>query len=178
MADNSMSMESSQAITPKNSSTNKFLIGCGVLVLLSICGCVLGTVGFFVYFGREPETLAVDYSIPYSVTKGERFELVLTLTNTGHSDLLVGDIDLDEVFGGSILDGSTTVSTDPPMDRDFSISGIKSFAYNRTIPAGESRQVTFFLEAVEVGEFGGSIGIYVGNQAKRIIYVGITITGK
>jgi len=55
------------------------------------------------------------------------------------------------------------------------MQGIKTFQYNRAIPTGETRHVTFRLQAVTSGEFGGSIGIYVGGLAKTIDYVGITI---
>lgn len=153
-------------------------IGCGVLVVLSACGCLIfgaGSVGLLTYFGREPENLSIEYSLPYSVVRGEEFELLLTLSNAGDSEFTVNDIDLDEAFSDSILDGAIVLWTDPPMERDYSIPGIKTFQYNRSIPAGETRHVTFRLQAVTSGEFGGSIGIYVGALVKTIDYVGITI---
>lgn len=165
--------------TPKvNHFWRNAAIGCGVLVILSACGCLIfgaGSVGLLTYFVREPENLSVEYSLPYSVMRGEEFELLLTLSNTGDSEFTVNDIDLDEAFGGSILDGAVVLWTDPPMERDYSMQGIKTFQYNRAIPAGETRHVTFRLQAVTSGEFGGSIGIYVGALAKTIDYVGITI---
>ena len=165
--------------TPKgNHVWRNVAIGCGVLVVLSVCGCLIfgaGSVGLLTYFGREPENLSVEYSLPYSIIRGEEFELTLTLSNTGDSEFTVNDIDLDEALSDSILDGAIVLWTDPPMERDYSISGIKTFQYNRAIPPRETRQVTFRLQAVTSGEFGGSIGIYVGGLAKTIDYVGITI---
>jgi hypothetical protein len=175
MDNNSMGTQVQQTLAPNFFSGRNVAIACGVLAVLTICACALTTVGVFAYYGREPETLTVEYSIPYTVTRGEEFELVLTLTNTGNEAVYVGDIDLDEAFGGSILDGAITISTDPYMDRDFSTSGIKTFKYDRSIPAGTSAQVTFRMQAVAVGEYGGSIGVYVGDIAARIQYVGITI---
>lgn len=165
--------------TPKgNHVWRNVAIGCGVLIVLSVCGCLIfgaGSVGLLTYFGREPENLSVEYSLPYSVIRGEEFELLLTLSNSGDSEFTVNDIDLDEMLSGSILDGAVVLWTDPPMERDYSMQGIKTFQYNHAIPPGETRQVTFRLQAVTSGEFGGSIGIYVGGLAKRIDYVGITI---
>jgi hypothetical protein len=165
--------------TPKGNHFWRYAaLACGALVILSACGCLIfgaGSVGLLTYFGREPENLSVEYSLPYSVMRGEELELLLTLSNTGDSEFMVNDIDLDEAFTDSILDGVIVLWTDPPMERDYSIPGIKTFQYNRAIPAGETRQVTFRLQAVTSGEFGGSIGIYVGALAKTIDYVGITI---
>jgi hypothetical protein len=178
MEENSMGAESSQVIASKNSIRKKFLIGCGALILLSICCCVLvlGNVGLSVYQGGFLDTLTVDYSIPSSVAKGEHFELVLTLTNTGSSDIQVNHIDLDQVVGGSILDGSTIISSDPPIDRYVSGPGYQSFVYHLPIPPGESRQVTLVLEAVNVGQFGGPIGIFVGDNDKGQQTNNVTIT--
>jgi len=84
--------------TPKgNRVWRNVTIGCGVLVVLSVCGCLIfgaGSVGLLTYFGREPENLSVEYSLPYSVIRGEEFELLLTLSNTGDSEFTVNDIDL------------------------------------------------------------------------------------
>jgi hypothetical protein len=154
------------------------LYGCGALLALSVCGCIIfaiGSLGLLTYFGQEPENLVVEHSIPFRVEQGEVFDFSLTLTNTGDTEMTIGDIDLDETLGGSILDGTMVIGTNPPMERDFSIPGIKSFHYNRIIAPGESRLVTFQLQAITSGEFGGSVGVYVGDHAKRIDYVGITI---
>jgi hypothetical protein len=176
MDNNTTSTGTVQASAPNYFSKRNVAIACGVLAILTICGCSLATIGFFGYYGREPETLTVEYSIPYTVTRGEEFDLVLTLRNTGNEDVYISDIDLDEAFSGSILDGAITISTDPEMERNFSTDGIKTFVYNRSLPAGSTEQVIFRMEAVAVGEFGGSIGVYVGPIAARIDYVGITIT--
>lgn len=177
--ENNSATDKIQESAPKGNRFWRYAaIGCGVLAILSACGCLIfgaGSVGLLTYFGREPENLSVEYSLPYSVMRGEEFELLLTLSNTGDSEFIVNDIDLDEAFSDSILDGAVVLGTDPPMEKDYSISGIKTFQYNRAIPAGETRLVTFRLQAVTSGQFGGSIGIYVGALAKTIDYVGITI---
>ncbi len=177
--ENNSSIDQIRESTPKGNHFWRYAaIACGVLVILSACGCLIfgaGSVGLLTYFGREPDNLSVEYALPYSVVRGEEFELLLTLSNAGDSEFTVNDIDLDEAFSDSILDGAIVLWTDPPMEKDYSISGIKTFQYNRAIPAGETRQVTFRLQAVTSGEFGGSIGVYVGDLAKSIDYVGITI---
>jgi hypothetical protein len=113
--------------------------------------------------------------MPSIVKKGENFDLVLTLTNTGVDPLTVTEIDLDEALGDSILDGAIVLETDPSLERDYSVNGIKTFLYNQTLQAGETKQVTFHLQATTAGEFGGSIGIYIGNIAKRLDYVSLIV---
>jgi hypothetical protein len=158
----------------------KYLIwGCVGALALAVCACVVvlaGGAAFVAKFSGEPEGLAADYSLPSFVKNGETFELVINLSNNGSTDILVSDIDLDEAFDGSILDGAVVLSTEPEMEKDYSISGIKTFRYNRTIHPDEKHTIAFTMQATSVGEFGGSVGIYVGDLAKRFDYLGIVIT--
>jgi hypothetical protein len=130
--------------TPKNNSNWwKWLIG--ILVVCICLGCV-GTVGVLYYFGQEPETLSIDYSMPSVVHNGENFDLVITMTNTGNTTFTVDDIDLDELMGGSILDGAMVIGTEPEMKRDYSVSGIKSFVYNQTLEPGQTSGQSFICK--------------------------------
>lgn len=159
---------------PVNQRSNWWKWLLGILAVCICLGCV-GTVGVFYYFGREPENISVDYSLPPVVKKGENFDLVITIRNTGSQPLTVEDIDLDELLGGSILDGAIVLTTEPEMERDYSVSGIKTFLYNQTLQPGETKQAIFHLQATTVGEFGGSIGVYVGDISKRLDYVGLIV---
>ncbi len=162
------------ASRPTSNSSNwwKWLLG-----ILAVCICLscAGTIGVLYYFGQEPENLSIDYSMPSIVRKGENFDLVITMTNTGSTPFTVDDIDLDEIMDDSILDGAIVLTTEPEMERDYSVSGIKTFIYKQTIQPGETKQAVFHLQATTVGEFGGSIGVYVGDNAKRFDYVGLIV---
>jgi len=145
-------------------------IGCGIFLLLSICGCVVfgaATIGLFSYWGSEPEGLGLQAQYPWTVQLDERFELILTLNNSGNGSITIDSIDLDESLSGSILDGAIVERTEPEMDKDYSIPGIKSFFYKETLAPGESQEMTFYLRATEKGDHGGTIGVYVGGQATR-----------
>ncbi len=148
-----------------------------VLSTIFVCGCLAcaGIVGIVYYFGREPENVSLSYSMPAIVKKGENFDLTITISNTGTKAITVADIDLDRSLGDSILDGVMVLETEPHLERDYSISGIKSFKYDTTIDPDETKNVTFHMQAITVGEFGGPIGIYVGNLAKSIDYIGIIV---
>ncbi len=164
----------------KLSQNQIFGIGCGIVALLSaslfVITC-LSVLFLLVYLGREPENLFVEVEYPWVVDKGDEFEFVLNIRNTGDTALTVGDIDLDVMFSDSILDGAIVVRTDPSMERDYSVPGVKTFRYNHTIPPGEKRQVTFFLKASTPGEFGGPIDVFTGSISSRT-NAAITITPK
>lgn len=161
--------------TVKSSNGSKWWIWVAVVVGVCCCLTIAGTIGLLAYFGQEPENVLLDYSMPSVVTNGETFDLVLRVTNAGTETITVGDVDLDEAFGGSILDGSVVLETEPNMERDYSVAGLKTFYYNQPIQPGETKTITFHLQATAVGEFGGSIGIYVGDHSKRIDYVGLIV---
>ena len=164
-----------QVLEPEKKSGIKpwvWVVGVIVICLCLACATVFGV---FLYFGREPEGLSLSYSIPATVHVNDEFDFVLTITNTGNETIAIDEIDLDEYFGGSILDGCVVLETDPDMERDYSLEGIKTFKYNQSIAPGETQEVTFHLQAVNAGEYGGSVGVYVGDISTRIDYVGITI---
>ena len=161
--------------TLKNSQGPKWWLWIVVGIGLCCCISIAGVVGLFAYFGRTPENLSVQYEMPTVVSNGETFDLVLELTNTGSQSITVNDIDLDEAFGGSILDGCVVLETEPDMVRDYSVEWFKTFRYNQPIGPGETNIVTFHLQAATAGEFGGSIGVYVGDLSVRIDYLGIIV---
>lgn len=161
--------------TTQSSSGSKWWIWAAVIIGVCCCLSIAGAVGFIAYFGRTPESLSVQYEMPTVVKNGQTFDLVLKLTNTGTETITVNDIDLDEAFGGSILDGSVVLETEPFMERDYSVAGLKTFYYNQPIQPGVTNTVTFHLQATAVGEFGGSIGVYVGDLSNRIDYIGIIV---
>lgn len=161
--------------TPRSSRGTNWWLWIAIGVGLCCCVSIAGTIGLLAYFGQSPEDVVVQYEMPTVVKNGETFDLVLRISNTGSAPVTVGDIDLDEAFGGSFLDGSVVIDTEPAMERDYSIQGFKTFHYNTAIAPGETKTITFHLQATTVGEFGGSIGIYVGNKSSRIDYVGIVV---
>ena len=47
--------------------------------------------------------------------------------------------------------------------------------HTQTIQPGETKMAIFHLQATTVGEFGGSIRIYIGDLSKYFPYIGIVI---
>ena len=159
----------------RNSSGPKWWLWIAIGIGICCCLSIAGTVGLLAYFGQTPENLSIQYEMPTVVNNGQEFDLVLEVTNTGSESVMVNDIDLDEAFGGSILDGCVVLETEPYLERDYSVPGFKTFYYNQPIGPGETKVITFHLQATTVGEFGGSIGLYVGDLSSRIDYVGIIV---
>lgn len=174
MLDNE-NIPNSQTLDSETKSKVKPWVWVVGIMVLCLCLSCAGLLGLLYYYGREPEGLSVSYSVPSSVNLNDEFDLTLTLTNTGNEAITIDEIDLDEAFGDSILDGCIVIETDPFMEKDYSIEGIKSFKLNRKLAPGETLEVTFRLQAVTPGEFGGSVGVYVGGISVRLDYVGIVI---
>ena len=154
---------------------------CLAAVIAGVCLCIAFTgtamALIAIIFGRESPDLGVQYDLPNSVAVGDEFDLTLTLTNTSDQPLEVNDIDLDSAFSASILDGITVLSTDPDMERDYTIPGIKTFHYNSTLPPHTPATVTFHLLAHTPGEFSGTVFVYTGLKSD-IINPFIVITEK
>jgi hypothetical protein len=166
---------SPQALDTEKKNRVNWWVWLVVASLVCVCLAGAGIVGFVMYFGQEPEGLSLEYTIPSVVSNGENFELILTITNSNSNPVTVSGIYLDNALADSLLDGSIVLETEPPMERDYSIESIKIFNYNQSINPGETISIVFHLQAITIGEFGGPIAIYVGDFAKGIDYVGITI---
>jgi len=164
-------------IDPASNNPNRPQWWVWLIIAILACCCLAfaGLIGTIVYFSREPQDLAVEYSSPPVVKKGETFDFKLSLRNTGNEPITITDIDLDEALGGSILDGCIVLETEPFMQRDYSLEGIKTFNYGQTLQPGETKTLIFHMQAVTAGEFGGSLAVYVGNTSKRIDYIGIIV---
>ncbi len=152
----------------KPSTFQIVIIGCVIAIFVGLCLCfalAASSFGLLAYLGGEPEGLSVQFDLPYNVHVGDEFDLVLSISNTSEQPIHVTDIDLDVALSASILDGAVVISTDPPMQRDYSVPGIKMFKYDSTIQSGDTMTVRFHLQAHTPGEFSGPILIYVGNHA-------------
>jgi hypothetical protein len=142
-------------------------VGCAALVIASAGTCVAaGALGFDLlsFVSTKPKEFVVDYSAPDRVESGREFELIVALTNAGDSEIHVGEIILDEAGAASILDGAIVIGTEPQMETE-DWRGLRSFNYDRDIPAGEQRRVTLYLRATTPGQFGSWISVQVGDLA-------------
>lgn len=158
---------SSPTAVDKSGPPWKWIFGCSVAALLLGGLCIAGLVAMMVAFSGEPEGLLVEVDYPWSVTLGETFDVTFQLRNVGEEPLFVEDIDLDEPLDDSFLDGCVVVSSDPPIEKDYSLDGIKSFLYDTTIDPGDSHTVVFTVEAQAEGQWGGPVAVYAGHLAAR-----------
>lgn len=141
----------------------KWALGCAALAAVCTGVAFVALIALAIFFGRDPEGVVVNMDYPREVVVGEPFDVVMELRNIGDEDVEIGDLDLDQVLGGSFLDGCDVVSTSPSMEMDASVPGFKSFHYNAILAAGETHTVRFTVEAREPGNWGGTVGINVGH---------------
>lgn len=169
-------LNSAQPVSSRKGSRRRtyILIGCGAALFLS-AAIICSVIGLIAYVAGKPENIVVSYEVPALVTTGESFDLNLQITNTGDADILVGDIDLASMFNPTILEGAVVLSTEPEMEMDYSVPGVKSFRLNRSFTPGERQTVIFHLQAVAPGNYGGPVAVYVGMRSYDV-YPSITVT--
>lgn len=152
----------------KYSNVLSFILGSCVGMLVS---CV-GTAGLFIAFAlsvsQHPAGLQVTHDLPCQARVNENFDLTLKITNRSESDLFVGNIGLAEMFMPSLLEGMVVTGTEPQMNKDYSVEGVKLYYFNDTVGPGETRTVIFHLQAKTAGKFGGPVGVYNGMRSMQV----------
>lgn len=150
-----------------------FGVGCGSGLLAgwfagaaSSLGDLLGDMSF------EPAAVTIDTAIPDTVTAGEPFEMVITVTDTAGEQRLLQDID----FSGSICDNIRFVSITPaPASVDTSLS-YREHTFNRTLDANASTDFVFELVADQPGTYTSEITVYMDDYNSE--YTTVTIEAK
>lgn len=139
------------------------LIGCGLLAALAIIGG-LAVVGLLWYAAEDVQGVAVSIEQPESVKTGETFELAVKVANNRAKGLLkLSDIDI----GKDYLSGFVVVSTEPAFktSTDVPIIEMRSFTFDITIPAQQSKVVKFKLKATREGLFSADLDINEGARS-------------
>jgi hypothetical protein len=161
---------------PKNKRRIWWIGGCLSVLCLAVCGGV----GFFWVVSLPDDLLDAEYVIPQTVQRGDRFDLVITMTNPTSEPVLVRHIALDETVGPSILDGSSVISSEPDMEIDELFLPDKiAYSYFQSIPPSGTQTVVFHLLAETAGNFGGTVSGYSSPYGPFAFYfddVKITIT--
>ncbi len=163
---------------PANLS-RRILVGWAIVGVMLACAGVFWAAADLVSTFKPSSRLAAEVEYPATVKVGERFKLVLRLTNRSEADLKVGDIDLSPAPASehdSVLAGARVESTIPSMESTgYPSMKLRSFHYNRVIQAGDTDTVVFYLRAVQPGEFHTSIDTYLEDETVVIWDFGNTI---
>lgn len=162
---NSNFQATSDGRQPEKSNKKRWLLGCGTGVIL-LCA-ILGVVGFYL-FTPSKDPLEGNLSFPTTVKTDDKFDLVLTLTNSTQNPIFIKHIVffhlLDAPF---LLDGVKMIKVEPEMTSDtLNSRGDLEYAYFREIKPGETQTVIFHLQAEKPTTYAINIGVYAKHPTR------------
>jgi len=138
--------------------------GAGLLFVGALGACVVG----IAYIASDPPGVQVEVDGPSFVTMDEEFELTVTVENQREDEPFeLSSIDLADVY----LDGFMLLNTIPRArsSEHIPIDNTRSFAFNRSLPPGQSAQFTFRLKPVKAGIYRGDIDVVEGMRFTSVL---------
>jgi S1-C subfamily serine protease len=152
---------------PNNKKPQNMWITCGIIGLVGICvGVVLLMGGFgalVAVFGPEPEGLDVSFEMPATVDVGQEFNLVLTMRNSGSSEITVTEIQLPK----TLLEGAALLKMTPKGSDTTDYSDTTGYTVTLILAPGESSTITYDFKALTAGDYSGTLSVGVRNRRKN-----------
>jgi S1-C subfamily serine protease len=115
-------------------------------------------VGVLAFLFQDPAGLDVAVEAPTTVASGETFDLNVTVTNQGDSAITVSKIELPSDL--------STIASITGVEPSATSAGPGSYQVAILLQPGESRVVTFQMQALAPGEVSGDLNVYVGSRYK------------
>lgn len=143
---------------PKSRTT---WIVCGVIALGVVCiGAIilLGGLGALAFLSQGPEGLTFQVESPSAISSGQTFDLLITVANEGSKAITISKVALPP----DLFSIASLVATNPPTTG----GGEGSYEFAIPLQPGESRVVTFRMQALSSGEAAGDVNVYVGSRYK------------
>jgi len=142
-------------------SANKvILIGCSAVTLFAVLLVAIFT-AWIIHASQDVEGVSIAVNTPLDVTVGETIILEVVIMNERENDpLSLSDIDISNAF----LAGFTVISTQPTPKSSMHvpIDNSRSYTFNISIPAGESKTFKFTLRAETTGIYRGDVDVCEG----------------
>ena len=137
-----------------------WLWACGGCVLL-IC-VVLGVLAFLLFsLSNESYPLDGQVSFPSTVKKGDDFDFVITLTNSGTEPVFINHFTLQNYVGlPSLLDAVRVMSVEPTMVSEPIFEKEVQYPYFQELKPGETLTVVFHMRAENTGTYYIDVGVY------------------
>jgi S1-C subfamily serine protease len=143
------------------SRDRNFWIGCGAILLVSVCGVFLLGGGIGVYRllrTQNPEPLALHLRInPSTVPTGQTFNLQITIANEGSRTARISRLRLPN----NLLQGAVITSVSP---LEISRDGATDLVFDLAVDPGSSETISIMLQGQVPGDYAGSLEIEAGDQ--------------
>lgn len=151
-----------QGKIPRKTTSNKTLWLSGCLgSIIFVCLLLGAAAGYILYEANQPFLLDGKVSLPSTVKQGDKFDFVITLTNSTTESVFIKHIVLSDSLGApTILNGAPIVSVEPDMDVEAIYTNSFQYSYFREIKPGETQVVIFHMQAENTGVFYEDVGVY------------------
>jgi len=152
--------------TPPGNKKNRtiWLIGCGSLIVISLCILFFVVLGGFAslgtLLGNNAETLGIDLNAPSSAVEiGDSFNVALMISNQGNKNITITGIQFpDEI--ANVASVREIISTDETISQD---GNSTDYSLNLLIAPNGEQTVEFLYEAINTGIIDSTIEIVTVN---------------
>lgn len=122
----------------------------------------MGVIAYFL-FSPSDESFPLDgnVSVPATVKLGDKFEIVINLTNSTAESIFIKHVELSNFLDApTILNGAKLLSVEPEMDFEQTYANTFQYSYFREIKPGETQTVIFYMQAESTGTYYENVGVY------------------
>ncbi len=126
--------------------------------------------------GNQPLTIQAAY--PQTVSLGDQFDIVLSLTSQSSQPVSIRSLDLSPALDSSnewILAGAKLTGVDPQVPQSDAVRGLYALVYTRELQPGETQVVTLHLTATDTGQYDTDVAAYLPNATVTARDISITI---
>ena len=117
---------------------------------------------------ETPENIDIRIDGPASVNEDQRFNIALTIKNTGSSPQTLVDVDIaDEYLEGVVVRGMDPAFKDVmhvPFDNT------QSYSLDLALPAGQEVKVRISAYAAHAGDYAGDIDFCINSAVSCLSY--------
>lgn len=130
-----------------------------ITLILALCSLLLTSCG-------TVQDVHVSIDEVTNAVIGDQFQVVVHIQNLGTEERELTSIDI----GDSYLEGMNLAFSDPEwiQEWDFGFMGFQSYDYQIMIPAGESLDIVYVFEAIDTGNFEGSLDVCIDTESDCI----------
>jgi hypothetical protein len=162
-----MDMTTANTSTNANNKTWYWVIGgCIAGLVCAIAVCIFGFGGLSWLGSQSADEITTTMDFPNEVQAGDSFEFTIHITNISSSTVELKSVDFSMNYLGGILIDSTepAYTTTDQYDAIGGEETFQSYYFNKSIAPDETITLKFYVKAISVGDYSGTIDICVNSD--------------
>lgn len=154
-----------QYMPEKQNRKKRWLIGCGIGGLVTVCVVLFivfgGFAGLLAIFGGDPEGLAVEVQTPASqLFVGDTFTITVELANEGTRNITISEIQIPN----SLLEIALVTGVSPYATQGLNYGQKTAYEFDLLIAPNGRQKVEFSFEAMKAGDITEDVTVQVGTK--------------